>query len=123
MDRCHRLGKPRRVDNSGQLSGQNLKPRPIVCKMTYYKDKQMVLGNGIKLKGSEIRISEQCSKLTREMHSNMYQKCREAKESPNSCIEKFYIKYHYAAIYAKSGKRRNVGLDRMLEDPTWCKNF
>ena len=123
MDRCHRLGKPQKADSSGQTSSQNFKPRPIVCRMTHYKDKQMILENGKKLKGSEIRISEQYSKLTRQMHSSMYQKCKAAKESSNSCIEKFYIKYQYAAIYSKSGKRRNVDLDRMLEDPNWCKIF
>jgi hypothetical protein len=47
IDRAHRLGK--RVPS---------KPRAIICKFNYYPDKEQILENTRKLKGSSIAVSE-----------------------------------------------------------------
>ena len=49
IDCCHRMGKKR----------QGRKPRAIVVKFNYFSDKQHILANAKKLKGSGIAISEQ----------------------------------------------------------------
>ena len=113
FDRVHRLGKPDK---------EKKRPRPIVCRFTYYKDKETVLSNARNLKGLNVRVSEQYSKITNEMHSKIFQECKRAKDLPNSPIEKFFVKYRYAVIYSKSGMRRNVNL-RALENPGWLRGF
>ena len=50
IDRAHRLGKQ---------DPRSVRPRAIVCKLNYYPNKERILANARKLKGSGIAISEQ----------------------------------------------------------------
>ena len=56
IDRCHRMGKKR----------QGSKPRAIVVKFNYFPDKQRILANAKKLKGSGIAISEHFPRRNRK---------------------------------------------------------
>jgi hypothetical protein len=49
IDRAHRMGRKK----------QGLKPRVIVAKFNYFLDKQRILSNAKKLKGTGIAVSEQ----------------------------------------------------------------
>ena len=70
IDRAHRLGR-RSSD----------KPRPIIVRFTYFKDKQEIIKNGQKLKGCNINVSEDFSKSTIEVHKQLRNKAKAAKES------------------------------------------
>ena len=118
FDRVHRLGRK----NVAGSQGKPTRPRPIVCKLTFYKDKDILLQNGKLLKGSAIRMSEQYSKRTTEIHSKIFQSCKRAKESPGSTIDKFFVKYKHAVVYLKSGKRITVNANT-VKDSNWFKNF
>ena len=118
FDRVHRLGRK----NASVNSGKPPRPRPIVCKLTFYKDKEILLQNGKLLKGCPIRMSEQYSKVTTDIHSKLFQACKSAKESPGSPIDKFFVKYRHAAVYLKNGKRATVNVNT-VRDSNWYKNF
>ena len=55
FDRAHRLG-PRRNDQE--------RPRPIIVRVTFFKDKQHILKNANKFKGSQFSVAEDYSKPT-----------------------------------------------------------
>ena len=70
IDRAHRLGRK-----------TSDKPRPIIVRFTYFKDKQAILKNGWKLKGCNINMSEDFSKATIEVHKQLRNAAKAAKES------------------------------------------
>ena len=115
IDRAHRLG--RKVD--GQI-----KPRPMIAKFTFYKDKETVCKNGRKLKSTKISMSQDYSKATSELNKQLYNAARTAQ---NNCedIKRFYVNYRYVTIfYDIRGKfvRRNFNLDNVNQNPqTWFK--
>lgn len=60
IERSHRLGKY----NAGKC-------RPIITKFTLFKDKQRILENGFKLKGSNFAVREDFSLQTRVARKNL----------------------------------------------------
>ena len=117
FDRVHRLGRPNKPG-----SDQKSRPRPIVGRLTYYRDKDTILRNGKLLKGSRIRISEQYSKNTTTVHNNLFRACKSAKDAPNSNIEKFFMKYRHAIVFSKDGRKRTVTTDT-IKNAEWDRNF
>ena len=71
IDRTHRLGKqdPRAA-----------RPRAIVCKLNYYPDKERILANTRKLKGSGIAISEQFPEEILKVRKRLYPILKKAKQ-------------------------------------------
>ena len=58
----HRLG-PKRTDAD--------RPRPIIAKCVYYKDRQLFIKNSFKLKGTSVIISEDYSKQTLDLRRQL----------------------------------------------------
>ena len=117
FDRVHRLGSKK---NGATRS------RPIVCRLTFFKDKQTILKNGPKLKGTNISMSEQYSEQTVDLHKKLYTACKAAKSVENSPIERYYVNYKYASVVLKSGERRNFNLEKIEGNVKWYefgKNF
>ena len=54
IDRAHRLGR--------RSPGSDTRPRPIIVKFSYFKQKDRVIKNGIKLRNSHINVSEDFSR-------------------------------------------------------------
>ena len=71
MDRVHRIG--RKDPNS-------TKPRPMIVKFTYYKDKEHIIKNGHKFKNTIVNCSEDFSKLTLGIHRELRQHAKNAQE-------------------------------------------
>ena len=66
LDRCHRMGKKR-----------GNRPRTLICRFTKFKDKQCVLSNGRKLKGTNIYIHEDFSQDTMELRKSLWEQVLE----------------------------------------------
>lgn len=62
IERAHRLGRY-----------QNNKPRPLIAMFSTYKDKQSILANAKKLKGSHISISEDFSEAVRRKRKFLWE--------------------------------------------------
>ncbi len=73
IDRAHRLGKRRPEHDT--------RPRPIIAKFSYYKQKEHILRNGYKFKDSPINVSEDYSKETLHVHRELRKHGINAKES------------------------------------------
>ncbi len=63
IDRAHRLGKQ---------DPRSARPRAIVCKLNYYPDKERILANTRKSKGSGIAISEQFPEEILKVRKRLY---------------------------------------------------
>ena len=73
IDRAHRLGK--KQDES------KTKPRPIIVRFTYYKDKEEIIRNGRKFRDSNVNVSEDFSKNTLEIHRKLLRHAKAAQET------------------------------------------
>ena len=71
IDRAHRLGRK---------SPTTDRPRPIIVRFTYFKDKQDIIRNGTKLRDCNINMSEDFSKATIDIHKKLRREAKEAKE-------------------------------------------
>ncbi len=70
IDHAHRLGKNIRSS----------KPRAIVCKFNYYPDKEQILANARKLKGTGIAVSEQFPDEIMKVRKRLYPVLKKAKQ-------------------------------------------
>jgi len=71
FDRVHRLGK---------FKKDATKPRPIIAKFTYYRDKETVLSKRRNLAGFDLSMSEDYSKTTLDIHRELVNYAKEAKD-------------------------------------------
>ena len=85
VDRAHRLGKKR--------SEPSARPRPIIVKFTYYRDKQDIIKNAHKLKGTQVGVSEDYSKATLDVHKSLVQHAKDAKENKYSDAVKAIVNF------------------------------
>ncbi|KAH7979630.1 hypothetical protein HPB49_010219 [Dermacentor silvarum] len=69
IERAHRLGK-----------FQPGKCRPLIAKFTLFKEKQQILSNAKKLKGSNISVSEDFSKTVRMKRKFLWEYAKSRKE-------------------------------------------
>ena len=99
IDRAHRLGKK---------SPTNERPRPIIVRFTYFKDKQDIIKNGKKLKDCSINMSEDFSKATIEIHKKLRKVAKDAKEfkfsHPNMAITNFKVTYRRVILTYTTNK-------------------
>ena len=65
IERAHRVGRKR-----------SDKPRTIVCKLLHYNDKEKILENLGKLKGSNIYINEDFSEETTQIRQDLFRQCK-----------------------------------------------
>lgn len=88
LERAHRLGKKKHEQE---------KPRPIIVCCGSFKDKQYILRNSNKLKGTQFSISEDFSKATLAIRRELVNKGKEAKNE-NPAIQGFQVKYKRLVI-------------------------
>ena len=119
MDRVHRLGRRK---------GDQTKPRPIIVKMTTFKDKQYILRNSFKLKDSKMNVSEDYSKATLDLHRRLVKEGKAAKEYASSPVKSFRITYRrislkYEDSHNKQEYFKSFSLDDIMSNPQdWFKN-
>ena len=83
LERAHRLGK-KKTDQT--------RPRPIIVCCGSYKDKEYILHNANKLKGTPYIISEDFSKATLDIRRQLVNKGKEAKQKCPA-VQGFQLKY------------------------------
>ena len=110
FDRVHRLGR-KKNDARGS--------RPIICKVTSYKDKETILKNAAKLRGSRISMCEDYSQQTQEINNQLFSACKAAKDIEESPVQKFYVNYKYASVHFKNGSKRNFNLKQIQQNSGW----
>ena len=113
FDRVHRLGR-KKINAT--------RPRPIVCRFTFYEDKEYIFRNGKNLQGSEITMAEHYSWLTTTINSSLYRACKEAKQA-ESMIQRFYVNYRCAVVHYTNGKKKTFTLKNIDEGKMWYKKF
>lgn len=89
IDRSHRIGK-----NQAQTT---TKQRPIVAKFNYFPDKERVLANARKFKGSGMAVSEQFPDEMAKERKRLYPEMKKAKEQGKRVKlvrDKLYIDGH-----------------------------
>ena len=91
IDRAHRLGR--------RKAEHDTKPRPIIVKFSYYKQKEKIIKNGIKFKNCPINVSEDYSKETLQMHAKLRNYGKEAKE--HSFIDNTKAIKYYKVTYRR----------------------
>ena len=123
IDRAHRLGKKR--------SEPNARPRPIIVKFTYFKDKQDIIMNAHKLKGTLVGVSEDYAKATLEVHKKLVQHAKDAKETkfsdPVKAIVNFKVTYRRVLVTYTTCKTdpharkftKSFSLQNILDNSKW----
>ena len=114
FDRAHRLG-PIKSDQD--------RPRPIIARFTAYKDKEIILKNSFKLKGTSYGIAEDFSKATLDIRSQMVAKAKIARDK-HQFIKGFRLNYRritlkYENPDGKSTYFKSYGFSDTLNDPNW----
>ena len=122
IDRAHRLG--RRTNNS------NDRPRPIIVRFTYFKDKNDIIRNARKLKGTNVNVSEDFSKQTLFEHRELRKYAKLAKETqfndPDKAIINYKVTYKRVVMTYTLNKHnqnsktftRSFTLQNVNENPT-----
>ena len=83
LERAHHLGR---------MKPDQVRPRPIIVCCGSFKDKEYILHNANKLKGSTYNIAEDFSKATLDIRRELVNKGKDAKEKhPN--VQSFQVKY------------------------------
>ena len=116
FDRAHRLGSKAKWDRNPNPSKR---PRPIIVKCTYFRDKQLILTQAKQLKDSIMNVSEDYSKDTIEVHKQLITRAKDAmKQSPE--IKSFKVLYRQISLrFEPTGKtpfQRVFRLDQMKGD-------
>ena len=106
IDRAHRLGR-KRSNNDGQ------RPRPIIVRFSFFKDKDLIIKKGKLFKGTEVSASEDFSKVTVELHKKLRNYAKEAKHSlannstQDICIGNYKVTYKRISITYKKKNSDN----------------
>ena len=116
FDRVHRIGKKNNDTES--------RPRPIIARFCFYKDKQSVLQNGKLFKNCEITAREDFSKKTVSIHKQLHKHAIDAKEAFNNSDDNTqgkaikHFKILYRRVLVTYTTNRNVPTA-----PTFSKSF
>ena len=124
IDRAHRLGK--------RTPECLTKPRPIIVKLTYYKQKQFILKNGYKFKNSRVNMSEDFSRETLQVHKKFHSFGKHAAEvfdDPVKAIKHFRISYRRLVVTYSNNKNdpesskfvKSFDLNSIQSNPYWFK--
>lgn len=88
IERAHRM--KRRPNNSNNNNNQNEdkspRPKTVILKLLRYKDKELILKNAKKLKGTGIFINEDFSDETNLIRMNLKAKMKKARENGKYCV-------------------------------------
>ena len=115
FDRAHRLGPRRRNQD---------RPRPIIVRVTYYKDKEYILSQGYKFKDSAFNVSEDFSKPTLTIRRTLVSKAKSAKTACPQ-IKSFKLNYRHLVLqYECDGNNGKYTYHKSFDlkdtqDPNW----
>ena len=90
IDRAHRIG--RKSPENGT------RPRPIIVKFTYFKQKKLIIASGNKFRHSHVNVSEDFSRETLGIHKELRYHGKQAKEAFNDPIKSLV---HYKVSYKR----------------------
>ena len=107
------------------MRGKNKdKPRPIIVRFSYYKEKELVWKNARQLRDTNITISQDFSKKTSDINKQIYNAAKTARDECDY-ITRFYLNYKYVTmVYNKSNRvvRKNYNLGDIVNNPhDWYK--
>ena len=125
IDCAHRLGR--------KTNATGTKPRPVIVKFTYFKDKEHIIKNGRKFKDTVVNCSEDYSKNTLEIHKKLWQHAKTAKESlscqegQTKTIKYFKVTYRRVVLTYTTNKNnpmapvfnRTFSLKHIQENSKW----
>ena len=98
LERAHRLGRKKQDQQ---------RPRPIIFLCGSFKDKEYILHNSNRLKGTQYRITEDFSRATLEICRELVQKGKEAK-AKLPAIQSFQLKYRRLVLKYFNTKTQKV---------------
>ena len=124
MDRAHRLGRKRENEQ---------RPRPIIVRFTFYKDKEKVLQQGKLFRGCDVSASGDFSKSTLDIHKQLVTHAKAARATLNSdtkqmaAITHFRVTYRRVLLTYTSNKSsqtanqftKSFGLEYINENKNW----
>ena len=122
IDRAHRLG-PRKPQN-------NDRPRPIIVKFAYYKQKNEIIRKGHLFKGCTINVSEDFSWETLAIHKDLWKYGQAAKSNYNDntkSITYFKVSYRRLVLTYTCNKNdphakkftRSFSIDHVKQNSNW----
>ena len=85
IERAHRMINRSDESNNNRDDNQN-RPRTIILKLLRYKDKELVLNNCKKLKGTGIFVYEDFSNETNEIRKGLKIQMKKEREKGNYCV-------------------------------------
>ena len=114
FERVHRLG-PCKKDET--------RPRPIIAKMSFYKDKEEILKGSSKFKNSPYTVAEDFSKATLAIRKQLVAKAKEAKSNCGQ-ISSFRINYRRLVLRYQNPATQQIysrgfNLCDILDDRNW----
>ena len=92
IDRAHRLGRKQQHEE---------KPRPVIVRFTFYKDKEAILNKGRLFMGSGISASQDFSKITLDIHKKLRDHAKNAQTSLNNIKNQNVSITHYKVTYRR----------------------
>ena len=93
IDRAHRLGRKKDEPDA--------RPRPLIVRFTYFKDKESIILNGRKFKGTRVAVSEDFSKLTLSIHQDLRRQAQKAQGELDSQHGQQKAITHYKVTYRR----------------------
>ena len=114
LERAHRLGRKKQ---------DQPRPRPIIVCCGSFKDKEFILHNSNRLKGTPYIIAEDFSKATLEIRRELVNKGKEAK-AKFPAIQSYQIKYRRLTLkYFNSNTQKvftwSFGIKDTQGSPNW----
>ena len=125
IDRAHRLG-PKKTDT-------DTRPRPIIVRFSFFKDKETILQKGRLWKGCEVSVSQDFSKATLDVHKQLRVHAKDAQskldgdENQTKSIMRYKVTYRRVSLTYCSNKNvpsaptftRSYTLDFIQQNRNW----
>ena len=92
IDRAHRLGRKKE---------DSFRPRPIIVRFSFFKDKELIIKSGRLFKGCEVTASEDFSKMTLEIHKQLRSHAKEAQSTLESTAGQNISIVHHRVTYRR----------------------
>ena len=114
FERVHRLGRHR---------SDATRPRPIIAKMSFYKDKEEILKSSSKFKGTPYNVAEDYSKATLSIRRQLVAKAKEAKDKCE-LVSSFSVNYRRLVVRYQNPTTqrmysRGFNLSDILDNASW----
>ena len=92
IDRAHRLGRKKE---------DSVRPRPIIVRFSFFKDKELIIKNGRLFKGCQVTVSEDFSKITLDIHKQLRSHAKGAQCALESTVGQNISIIHHKVTYRR----------------------